>query len=160
MNFILFNFMKFSNYERSNAITDINFPVSKTAKVLFTKLLNSSSETNRNKLGEKLLDELSDLARIDIVNLKISSAKQYHKKRGGRTVMKQYGYYRPQSNYIYITNRTAVRGQILAPKTFADTLLHEWLHHYDFKKLKLNSIHTSGFYARLKNLKNKLGWPS
>ena len=89
-------------------------------------------------------------------NLKVSSARQYHKKYQGRVVSKQYGYYRPASKYIYISNRTAVRGQILAAKTFIETLLHEWVHHYDFCSLKFNSIHTSGFYARLNDLKEKL----
>jgi len=32
------------------------------------------------------------------------------------------------------------------------------LHHYDYKKLGLNSIHSAGFYARLKDLKLKLGY--
>ena len=121
-------------------------------------LKNSLEEENRQKLSDELLDELADLAKIDIVKLKISSANQSHRKYKGRVVAKQYGYYKPGSHYIYITNRTAVRGQILAPKTFLDTLLHEWLHHYDFKKLKINSIHTAGFYARLKDLKSKLGY--
>ena len=110
----------------------------------------------RQQLGDDLLDELADLARIDIVRLKISDAKQYHRKSGGRTTYKQYGYYKPDTKYIYINNRTAVRGQILAPKTFLNTLLHEWMHHYDSCKLKLDSIHTKGFYLRLSALQDAL----
>jgi hypothetical protein len=151
-------FFRQSNYRKSNSITSINFPISPAAKLTFAKLLGSKSEAKRQELGTILLDELSDLAQIDIVKLKISSARQYHKKYKGRVVSKLLGYYRPQSHYIYITNRTAVQGKILASKTFVSTLLHEWLHHYDFKKLKLNSIHTAGFYARLKDLKTKLGY--
>ncbi|MBU4421837.1 hypothetical protein KKB41_02670, partial [Patescibacteria group bacterium] len=116
----------------------------------------SSHEFDRQKFGEALLDELSDLAKIDIVELKISNAKQYHKRSQNKIVSKQYGYYKPNANYIFIYNRTAVQGKNLAPKTFLDTLLHEWLHHYDFKKLKLNSIHTKGFYERLNHLKKML----
>lgn len=120
--------------------------------------MRHKSEVKRQKFSSELLDELGDLAQIDIVNLKVSGTNQSHKKSKGRVVSKQYGYYRPKSSYIYIHNRTAVRGQILASKTFVDTLLHEWLHHYDFKKLRLNSIHSAGFYARLKDLKTKLGY--
>lgn len=149
---------KQTNYERSNAITKVKFPISKQAYILTQKLLKSKGEERRQALGDELLDELADLAHIDIVRLKISDKNQYHKRSGGRVVMKQYGYYRPQSKYIYITNRTAVRGQILACKTFVDTLLHEWMHHYDFVKLGINSIHTAGFYARLKDLKTKVGY--
>lgn len=146
------------NYSKSNRITTVKFNISSGAKKLIKKLAENKSEEARQTLGDELLDELADLAKIDIVNLKISDKNQYHKKRNGRVAFKQYGYYKPGSKYIYIHNRTAVRGQILAPKTFLDTLLHEWMHHYDFCKLRLNSIHTAGFYARLKDLKIKLGW--
>lgn len=144
------------NYQKSNAITRVNFHISKDAVKYTQILLNSQTEEARQKLSETLLNELSKKARIDTVKIKISNARQYHKKYNGRVVSKQLGYYRPKSHYIYITNRTAVRGQILAPKTFLTTLLHEWMHHYDFKKLKINSIHTRGFYERLKDLKGKL----
>ncbi|HAT03801.1 MAG TPA: hypothetical protein DCS29_03455 [Candidatus Magasanikbacteria bacterium] len=150
--------MRQSNYNLSNAIETIDFIISPQAHLHTKKLLRSKSEELRQKYGDELLDELADLARIDIVRLKISSAKQYHKKYKGRIVSRLYGYYKPGSKYIYINNRTAVRGQILAPKTFLDTLLHEWLHHYDHCKLGLHSIHTSGFYARLKDLKEKVGY--
>lgn len=145
-----------SNYEKSNAILTIDFSVSRRAERIAEKILRTRTVLFRQKLGDALLDELADCAEIDIVNLKISPAKQYHKKRGGRTVFKQYGYYRPASKYIYITNFTAVRGKPLAPKTFLTTLLHEWMHHYDYCKLQLNSIHTKGFYERLQSLQEAL----
>ena len=145
-----------TNYTKSNRILKVDFCISKNAKMYTKIILDSSLEHQRQKFGEALLDELSDAAKIDIIKLKISSAKQWHKRRNNKIVSKQYGYYKPDTNYIYIHNRTAARGQILAPKTFLDTLLHEWLHHYDFKKLRLNSIHTRGFYERLKHLKQML----
>jgi len=147
-----------TNYEKSNSIAKIKIPISLEARRLTSLLLKSKIEEERQTLGDELLDELADLAQIDIVNLKISETKQYHKKRNGKVAMKQYGYYKPGSKYIYISNRTAIRGQILAPRTFLDTLLHEWTHHYDHQKLGLNSIHSAGFYARLKDIKEKLGY--
>lgn len=149
-------FSQDQNYQRSNAIARVDFKVSKEARQLAAAILKSSAEQKRQEFGEALLDELSDSARIDIVKLKISSARQYHKRAKGRVVFKQYGYYRPKSRYIYINNRTAVQGKILAPKTFLNTLIHEWMHHYDYKKLKLNSIHTRGFYNRLNSLSAQL----
>lgn len=154
--FLCYNTCMRSNYEKSNAILTINFPVTRRAQKIADKLLHTKTVLFRQKLGDALLDELADCAKIDIANLKISPAKQYHKKRGGRTVFKQYGYYRPASKYIYITNFTAVQGKPLAPKTFLTTILHEWMHHYDYCKLKLNSIHTKGFYMRLASLTNAL----
>jgi hypothetical protein len=82
-------------------------------------------------LGEALLDELSDAAGIDVIELDIADQNQHHRRKDGRIVMKRYGSYRPSTKVINISNRTAARGQILAPKSFLDTLLHEWLHHYD-----------------------------
>lgn len=145
------------NYLKSNRITTVTLSVSEAAIRCADALLQAERFEHRQQLGEQLLDELCDAAGIDVVNVKISDTQQYHHRRGSRVVFKQYGYYRPRSRYIYIQNRTAVRGQILAAKTFADTLLHEWLHHYDTLKLELNSIHTAGFYLRLKDLKTKLG---
>jgi hypothetical protein len=153
---MLRSILKKANYHRSNAITKIKFKPSDFAKDLTQKILQSSSAEERQRLSDDLLDELADLAGIDIVKLEISDEKQHHRRRGGKISMRQYGYYKPDKKYIYITNRTAARGQILAPKSFLNTLLHEWIHHYDFCKLKINSIHSKGFYARLKDLSQKL----
>ncbi len=98
------------NYRKSNAQTSVDLYTSKTARALAGKLLRSSSARTRQALSEKLLRELSLLTEISSVRVKISDAKQHHAKRSGRVVMRQYGYYRPASRYIYITNRTAVRG--------------------------------------------------
>lgn len=124
--------------------------------MLTEKILKSAHVEERQEIGEQLLDELCDASQIGIIKLQINDENQYHRKRNNRVVMKRYGLYRPQSATIAISNRTAVRGQILAPKSFLDTLLHEWVHHYDTCKLKIRSIHSKGFYMRLNDLKEKL----
>jgi hypothetical protein len=147
---------KQSNYDKSNKITSVKIPISSEAILLADKILNSVHAEERQKIGESLLDELCDASQIGIIKLQINDENQYHRKRNNRVVMKRYGLYRPQSAVISISNRTAVRGQILAPKSFLDTLLHEWVHHYDTYKLKIRSIHSKGFYLRLNDLKEKL----
>lgn len=149
-------FLLENNYQRSNRITKVKIKASPAAVLLSHQILNSSGHDTRQKLGEMLLDELCDLSQIDIVKLEISNTKQYHKKSAGKVAMKRYGYYKPSTKTINIQNLTAVRGQILAPKSFLDTLLHEWVHHYDTYKLKLRSIHSKGFYQRINDLKEKL----
>mgnify|MGYP000395087522 CR=1 FL=1 len=148
-----------SNYEYSNSIIQIKIAISNEAINLAQTLLKTTDTQKRHNLSEQLLDELSDLAGIDIVEFILIDDNQIHKKRDGKIVMKRYGLYQPKNKTILIHNRTAIRGQILAPKSYIDTLLHEWLHHYDFKKLKLNPIHSRGFYMRLNDLKNKLKIP-
>lgn len=150
---------KNANYARSNSISNVKFNPSDLALQLSNNILISSKADDRQRLSEALLDELSDAAGIDVVEVAVTDENQVHKRRGNRIIMKKYGSYRPGSKTINISNRTAARGQILAPKSFLDTLLHEWIHHYDTYKLKINSIHSKGFYDRLNDLKIKLKIP-
>lgn len=149
-------FFKQSNYKHSNSIVKVKIPISENAITLTQNLLQITDTKNRHDLSEQLLDELNNLAKIDVVKFILIDDNQIHKKRNNKIIMKRYGSYQPNNKIISIHNRTAVRGQVLAPKSYVDTLLHEWLHHYDFKKLKINSIHSQGFYLRLNDLKNKL----
>ncbi len=155
----LFVSPKKANYDKSNRITEVNMPIPSEAVVLTERLLQLSDAAERQAAGTELLDYLSDAAGIAIVELDIQDANQHHRRSGGRIIMKRYGSYRLSNRTISISNRTAAKGQILAPKSFVDTLLHEWLHHYDTHKLKINSIHSAGFYARLNDLKDKLKIP-
>lgn len=150
-------FFKKTNYQRSNSILKVDFEPSPKSKLLAEHLLLANSDVEyRQYRAQLLVDKLSHYSGIEPVKVKISDTKQYHRKSGNRVVFKQYGYYNTQTKYIYIQNFTAVRGQPLASKSFLDTLLHEWLHHYDSLKLGLNSIHSAGFYQRLRDLKLKL----
>lgn len=148
--------MSDKNYRRSNQIERIDLYISKTAKRLVGELMSCDETDHRQRCSEELLFELDQLAEITPCRVRITDARQRHKRAGGRVVYREYGHYKPDRASIYITNRTAVREQILAAKTFLDTLLHEWMHHYDTRKLRLNSIHAKGFYARLTDLKRKL----
>ena len=48
---------------------------------------------------------------------------------------------------------TAKRGDVVKPRTFLRTLLHELCHHFDYTRLKLReSLHTQGFYQRESSL--------
>jgi len=145
-----------NSYIKSNATTAVDFIPSEHTKIWTHKLLTSSGHETRQEWGQALVHELSINCGIDLPNLKVSDTRQRHSVKNGRLVFKQYGYYRSKSAYIYIQNLTARRGQTLAPKTFLDTLLHEWMHHYDSRKLAIRSLHTKGFYLRLTSLKSLL----
>lgn len=142
-----------NNYIRSNSIFEIDFVPQQASKSLTKNLLATQNYEKRQILAEKLLQNLAADAKISQVKLKISSTKQYSRHRNGKIVFKLYGYYRAKNKYIYIQNLTSVQGKQVAAKTFLNTLLHEWLHHYDTEKLGLYSIHTKGFYQRLSSLK-------
>ena len=57
-----------------------------------------------------------------------------------------------------ILNRTPARGDVVRSSAFLNTLLHEFCHHHDAEALGLeNSFHTSGFYARIRHLREQVG---
>jgi len=146
-----------TNYEKSNSILRIDFEISRRSKRLAQEILEAQGYEVRQKLSHFLINELAYNAGVERIKVEITDTRQWHKRRGTRLAVRRYGSYYPRTKRISIQNRTAVRGQELAAKTFLDTLLHEWMHHYDFARLKLRSIHTRGFYERIRSLKEGLG---
>jgi hypothetical protein len=58
---------------------------------------------------------------------------------------------------ITLWMRTAQRRQVVAPRTFLRTLVHELCHHLDYDLLKLpDSFHTEGFYRRESSIVHQL----
>ena len=57
---------------------------------------------------------------------------------------------------IEIWNKTAMRDQTISINVFADTLILEFIHHYDTCVLCIDSIHSAGFYKRISDLTSKL----
>src|SRR5215831_16489403 len=50
---------------------------------------------------------------------------------------------------IVLWMRTAARREVVKPRTFLRTLMHELVHYFDYSVLKLeDSFHTRGFFAR------------
>src|SRR5713101_5823592 len=153
-----------SAYERSKSVETIAWQEHPLARSLALRLLEESSGGTRQAIGQALLDVLDEAAGLPPCKLTVADRPQRHRKREGRLEVKTYGYYRiawestPQRGSIRIYNLTAIRQQVLAPKVFLETLLHEWVHHYDFTGLQLErSPHTSGFFARIRDLAETLG---
>lgn len=118
----------------------------------------------RRHLGQLLIDTLDQLAGLPPCAVVVADRPQVHEHDGRRLQSKTYGYYRCKfagggvsEARIRIYHRTAVRQQVISPKVFLNTLLHEWVHHFDFAGLRLaRSPHTAGFYARLRALADAL----
>lgn len=142
---------KDKSYIKSNEIIEVKL---KAFKNSFSKdiILCGESITDRQKVSQKCLNYLCDKFKIEKVKLTVLNKPQ-RKKANGKTL----GFYTVGRNHITIYNLTATTQKTVSIKTFYDTLLHEFMHHYDYKVLKLeNSLHTSGFYQRISDLKNKL----
>jgi hypothetical protein len=72
-----------------------------------------------------------------------------------------HGLYEPSEHRsparITVWMRTAQRAQVVAPRTFLRTLIHELCHHLDYELFSLEeSFHTEGFYKRESSLVNAL----
>jgi hypothetical protein len=154
-----------ATYRRSQSATGLPVQPSVIARGLALGIVDSSDDHNeRRKLGQLLLDELDALAGLPRCELVVADRAQVHAHDGQRLQSKTYGYYRCtfaegeiKAARIRIYHRTAVRQQVISPKVFLNTLLHEWVHHYDFAGLHLaRSPHTAGFYMRLRVLAEAL----
>jgi len=72
-----------------------------------------------------------------------------------------HGLYEPADNRsparITVWMRTAQRAQVVAPRTFLRTLIHELCHHLDYELYSLEeTFHTEGFYKRESSLVSAL----
>jgi len=150
-------------YEKSNKIVSV--ALNSFDKKYFANLLKCSEDIKeRHKEAQKLLDYLCKKFGIVNVPLIVTDKPQPHStdKFSNRLVRKTQGCYKYKSITrtpisITIWNKTAVRQQPISIKVFAETLLHEFIHHYDICYLKLDvSLHTSGFYKRISDLNDKL----
>jgi hypothetical protein len=85
---------------------------------------------------------------------------QIHAVRPRGDTHELHGLYLPADGarpVIRVWMRTARRGQVVAPRTFLRTLLHEVVHHLDLTVLGLGaSLHTEGFFRRESSLFRQL----
>jgi hypothetical protein len=152
-------------YRRSQRVTGLPVRPSAVARGLALQLISAGDDAHeRRRLGQLLLGELCAGAGVGPVELVVADRPQVHQHDGKRLQSRTYGYHRcwfeegeVSRARIRIYHRTAVRGQVVAAKVFLNTLLHEWVHHFDFTALRLaRSPHTAGFYSRLRALAEAL----
>jgi hypothetical protein len=153
-----------SAYDRSKGVETVTWREFPLGKGIALAILEEATAGGRQAKGQALLDVLDEAAGLPPCKLTVADRPQRHRTKEGRLELKTYGYYRiawestPRRGSIRIYNLTAIRQQVLAPKVFLETLLHEWVHHYDFTGLQLDrSPHTSGFFARIRDLAETLG---
>lgn len=149
-------------YERSNAILDPGIAVTELMRFQAIAVEEGIEREDREKVREScqgMLDLLADAAGIDRPTFKLKDTA-YAKFRSGRAVWKLYGTCDPDGT-ITVAYKTAVRRQVFAFKTFFDTVVHEFMHHLDARKLRLTrSFHTRGFFLRVRALREALLQPS
>jgi len=154
-----------SAYLRSQAAIGLPVRPSAVARGLAMRIAAAPDDhRERKRLAQMLVDELDALAGLPPCQVTVADRPQVHEHDGRRLQSKTYGYYQCSAREgvvsaarIRIYHRTAVRQQVISPKVFLNTVLHEWTHHFDFAGLRLaRSPHTAGFYARLRALAESL----
>ena len=93
--------------------------------------------------AQALVTELCRLARVRAVPIEVKGVRP----RNSRGEL--HGIFYPDAPRIVLWTRTALRHDVVKPKTFVRTLMHELAHYFDYALLRLgNSYHTSGFFKR------------
>ncbi|MGO9263676.1 MAG: hypothetical protein ACLQBA_02120 [Candidatus Binataceae bacterium] len=151
-------------YLASDAIDRFDLVASRTALELSTTLiraLESGAPSTVQRTAQALLDELCRLTRLAGVQLQVRSVRPHNTKgelhgifypRGtGRRDANPYEYSSANGGgpLIVLWMRTAQRHDVVKPKTFLRTLMHEFGHYLDYALLRLgDSPHTAGFFKR------------
>jgi len=154
-----------SDYKKSQE-SSIEAISTKNAKVLhiIVKLLGGAlSNGNEDAIKKYANETIAELNRIyNLPHLRVyTGGKRRMTRRGGQ----YYGVYKSRGeeekrHSISVYSRTAKTQKYVAPKTFLRTLIHEWAHHYDKYKLKINhTYHTKGFYDRVNRIYSELKKP-
>jgi hypothetical protein len=146
-----------ADYSRSNRYRAFDFFPDEPTIESFDALIAAPDAQAREQFATSLIGALSSIVGVSAPRVLVLDAPRPHRVLDGHVVYQRLGSYSPRTHTMRIHNRTARIEKQVAPKTFADTVLHELLHHWDFELLKLTrSLHTSGFYYRLGDLKRKL----
>jgi hypothetical protein len=151
-------------YLASDAIDRFDLVASRAALELSTTLiraLESGAPSTVQRTAQALLDELCRLTRLAGVQLQVRSVRPHNTKgelhgifypRGtGRRDANPYQHSTGNSGgpLIVLWMRTAQRHDVVKPKTFLRTLMHEFGHYLDYALLRLgDSPHTAGFFKR------------
>ena len=151
-------------YLASNAIDRFDLVASRTALELSAALiraLESGAPSLVQRTAQALLDELCRLTRLSGVRLQVRSVRPrntrgelhgiFYPRGTGRRDANPYDYSTASSGgpLIVLWMRTAQRHDVVKPKTFLRTLMHEFGHYLDYALLRLgDSPHTAGFFKR------------
>jgi hypothetical protein len=151
-------------YLNSDAIERFDFSASAIVPELTRALidaLESGAPTIVQRRAQALLDELCRSARVVPLELQVRAVRP-HNARGelhgifyprgtGQTATNphQFSPAGASGPLIILWMRTAQRHDVVKPRTFLRTLMHEFGHYLDYALLRLGgSPHSSGFFKR------------
>ena len=138
------------NIKKSNKYLTVDY--SDFSHEEYQALLHSGSKVEpRKKASQILLDYLCDKYGIPRCTMYILNTS--YDPIFGFTNM---GLYEGGKKEITLWNNRHYKGPCDI-RTFINTLLHEFMHHYDYYYLRLpDSVHCKGFESRIRDLRSKL----
>ena len=143
-------------YEKSNSITSVEY-VRFSHKEYNKVLTSGESVLERQRAAQSLLDYLCEKYKVSRCRVVVRDCAQPSFRNGRGKTLGRYTTWGIGKRLIEVWNLTAKQKKVVSIKVFLDTLLHEFMHHYDMEYLKLGAtIHCAGFYKRISDLNQKL----
>jgi hypothetical protein len=133
-------------YLRSDAIDGFDLAAGPLVLALADAVVAALEGGNLAATGraaQTLVGELCRLAGVRVVPIEVKGARPRN-QRG-----ELHGIFYPDAPRIVLWTRTAARHDVVKPRTFLRTLMHELAHYFDYALFRLgNSYHTRGFFKR------------
>lgn len=133
-------------YLRSDAIDGFDLAAGPSVLALaetVIALLEGGNLAGTGRAAQALVGELCRLAGVRVVPIDVKGVRPRN-QRG-----ELHGIFYPDAPRIVLWTRTAARHDVVKPKTFLRTLMHELAHYFDYAVFRLgNSYHTRGFFKR------------
>jgi hypothetical protein len=114
------------------------------------RALNSGAPLVIERAAQALSDQICELVAVDAVRVEVRGVRPHNTRGELHGIFYPRGPSpRPGPPLIILWMRTAQRHDVVKPKTFLRTLMHELGHYLDYALLRLEeSFHTSGFFKR------------
>lgn len=141
-------------YQASDARPNLELPPAEPLQQRAAALkvaLERASRPEVRQAGLALLECLAEFYGVSTPKLSVLGARPKHVAEGSSYEL--WGDYTFATQAIRAWMRTAVLGKVTSYRGLLNTLLHEFCHHLDVKKLGWpDTPHTRGFYGRVDDL--------
>ncbi len=142
-------------YETSDARLDLALPPARPlqeASAALAEALDREDKPVVKQAGEAILAMLASFYGTSRPPLTVLGERPL-KVVEGQYSYELFGDYTPDTQKIRVWMRTAVLGRVTSYRGLLNTILHEYCHHLDVRKLGLpDTPHTRGFFHRIDGL--------
>ena len=150
-------------YLNSDAIDHFDLAPSPGARRILTALMTALETEEVARIGphaRALAAEVCRLLGVPPVDVQVRGVRPHNARGELHGLFYPYDRVRRTPPHIILWMRTAQRHDVVKPKTFLRTLMHEVGHYLDYSLLRLgDSFHTAGFFKRESSLVRALLTP-